>query len=910
MLRHFQISSLLLTLLLYIFSFGVEAQSAQQIEQFKKLPKAQQEQLARQMGVDLSSLEGLSSSSLSSKEGTNNSLNYPSNGKFDEFGNPLIEDNKSEKKFLEQDTDKKLQLYGAELFARSVGSREPTSGAPVPSNYLIAPGDKLVLQLFGKENEEYILEVGRDGHIIVPRLGPISVATKSFAEAKSYLSERIKKQFIGVEVSVTVGELSTIRVFVMGESLNPGAYNVSSLSTVTHALMISGGVSDIASLRNIQIKRAGQLVRTLDIYDLLNQGDTTNDILLHSGDVIFIPTIKRSVSIDGQVRRPAIYELKNENSLADVINLAGGKLPQGYDATISIQRFVNGSQVQLTSDLTKQNISVIDGDYITVPEISSYLTQSITLIGAVSRPGSYQWKKGLRIRDIISDIHKDLLEFADLSYALVLREINDNRDIEVLQLSLFDENSDTSLNNLVLQPNDKIVVFSKNENELLANTKLSDMAYSKKELTKKEKELWQKRIEEKLFWKSIGFLEEKVDPILAENESYVLQNQPIIQLTKKEKEQVLEYKDYTFFSRKRLLAPILDKLNQQARMGNSLKIVEIAGEVKVPGVYPLTKNATIKDIIVAAGGFTESTYMTKSEITRSEITSEGVAEIRHISFSPIDVLKESGQQSTLLASKDRINIFTTPAWQQQLKVAVKGEVKFPGEYSIRRGETLGDLLERVGYLTQYGDADAVVFTRETLKEQEQANLQKLAAELRKQIASQSLRKQTGAGSIVSYDEARKLLKDLTSVESVGRLVVDFNSILAGNAGYDVILEDGDILYVPGKSQSVNVIGEVYVPTSHMFTTGLTPNDYIVKSGGYRALADKDRTYVIRANGSVFIPNEGDFWFGSGKPKYDIKAGDTIVVPFDSNNVDNMTLWANATQIIYQLAVAVAAIGSL
>ncbi|WP_340678633.1 SLBB domain-containing protein, partial [Paraglaciecola sp.] len=882
MLRQFQISSLVLILLFGFFSSWVEAQSAQQIEQFKKLPKAQQEQLARQMGVDLSSLESLSNSTLSSKNGSKNSESFSGNQRFDEYGNPVVEKNKSDKTLLDEDEDKKLKLYGSELFSRETASLGPSSGAPVPSNYLIAPGDQLVVQLFGKENEEYNLEVGRDGNIVVPRLGPIAVATKSFAEAKSYLSEQIKKKIIGVEVSVIMGELTTIRVFVMGEALKPGAYNVSSLSTITHALVVSGGVSDIASLRNVQLKRAGKLVTTLDVYDLLNQGDSTNDSLLRSGDVIFIPTIERSVSVDGQVRRPAIYELKNESTLADVINLAGGKLPQAYESAISIQRFINGSRIQITAELNSHNTKIIDGDSILIPEVSTFLSGSITLIGAVARPGDYQWKNSLRIRDIIVDVQKDLLEFADLSYVLILREINRNRDIEILQTSLLDENISDNVSNVVLQPNDKVVVFSKNENDLLADTTLSDMAYSKKELSKKEKELWQKRIEEKLFWKSIGISDDKLASVLAESEAYAIQNQPIIQLTDEEKEQVLEFKNYGFFSRKRLLAPILEKLNQQARMDSPLQILEIAGEVKIPGVYPLTKNATIKSVVIAAGGFTESSYMKKSEITRSEISPDGTAQISHISFSPSDIWQTGVENELALQSKDRINIFATPSWQQELKVTVKGEVEFPGEYSIRRGETLSNLMARVGYLTEYGDADAAVFTRETLKEQEQENLQKLAGELRKQIASISLRKQTGAGSIVSYDEAKKLLKDLTDVDAVGRLVIDFKSILAGSKKDNVILEDGDVLYVPGKSQSVNVIGEVYVPTSHMFTDGITFNDYISKSGGYRASADKERTYVIRANGSVFVPDEGgDFWFSSNKVQLNIKAGDTIVVPLDS-----------------------------
>jgi polysaccharide biosynthesis/export protein len=340
-------------------------------------------------------------------------------------------------------------------------------------------------------------------------------------------------------------------------------------------------------------------------------------------------------------------------------------------------------------------------------------------------------------------------------------------------------------------------------------------------------------------------------------------------------------------------------------------LVEIAGEVKVPGVYPLTKMASIKSLVKAAGGLTESSYMQKSEITRSELNAEGVAQISHISFSPAELLSSKAQSKIDLQSKDRVNIFAIPSWQEELKVSVKGEVEFPGEYTIRRGETLSDLLERVGSLTQYGDADAVVFTRESLKIQERKNLQGLAEELRKQIASESLRRSSGAGAIVSYDEAKKLLKDLTSVEAVGRLVIDLNSILKNSTTQDVVLEDGDILYVPSRSQSVNVIGEVYVPTSHLYVAGLSYEDYILKSGGYKTLADDEKTYIIRANGSVDVPGRGDgYWFSGESQSVQVMAGDTIVVPFNTDNVDNMTIWANATQIIYQLAVAVAAIGSL
>ena len=883
--------------------YRAEAQSAQQIEQFKQLPKSQQMQLAKQLGINIS--DKTDDADLNEKNLVEKV--YPRGTQFDRQGNPVRD---LEEFTADSNGDEGgLKLYGQSLFANAPSTFSPAY-TPVPANYIIGPGDELVVQLYGKENAEYQLTVGRDGNIVIPKLGPIPIATMSFSEAKTSLAERIKKQFIGVELSLTMGELRSMRVFVMGEAHKPGAYSVSSLSTITHALFVSGGVSDIASLRNIQLKRAGKLIQTLDMYDLLNYGDTRSDVILQPSDAIFIPTIERTVSIEGQVRRPAIYEIKNEETLTDVMQLAGGKLADGYEGAVNVKRYIDGEQVQLTVDLKHENINVVDGDQIVIPKISSFVTNSITLIGAVARPGKYQWKENLRISEFLGNRQKDLLEIADLSYVLVVRDINKNREVEVLQIDLteLDENDPSS--NIELNVNDRVLVFSKVEDDVLGNLRLADLAYTKDELDLKDKELWQKRIEDKLFWESVGLIDvDNIPPNLTDAQKD-MQTSPIVTLTEIEREKVLEYKNTHYYSRKRLLSLLIVKLREQAKYGEPLQLVKIAGEVKVPGVYPLTKNITVTNLIKAAGGLTESSYMMNSEITRSTIDENGVAEINHISFNPGDVL-DGDSYDVILQSKDRINIFTTPSWQEELKVTVKGEVEFPGVYTIRRGETLQGLLSRVGNLTSYGDSNAAIFTRESLRIQERKNLQKLADDLRKEVASEGLRTTSGAGSLINYDDAKKLLNDLTKVESVGRLVIDLQSLITGDASVDVVLEDGDTLYIPSQSQSINVIGEVYVPTSHLYSASLSFDDYISRSGGMKTLADEDRIYIIRANGSVDLPGRGnDFWFAGTGENIGILPGDTIVVPFDSHTIDNLTLWSSATQIIYQLAVAVAAIGSL
>src|SRR5690606_21784726 len=200
----------------------------------------------------------------------------------------------------------------------------PATDVPVPADYIVGPGDTIEVQLIGNTKGRYSLVVGRDGQINFPELGPIAVAGRRFTEVRDDLEARVREQMIGTQASISIGELRSIRVFVLGDAQTPGSYTVSGLSTITNALFVSGGVKRIGSLRNIQLKRNGRTVTTLDLYDLLLRGDTSADVRLLPGDVIFVPPIGRTVSLVGEVRRPAIYELKDETTVSELLELGGG----------------------------------------------------------------------------------------------------------------------------------------------------------------------------------------------------------------------------------------------------------------------------------------------------------------------------------------------------------------------------------------------------------------------------------------------------------------------------------------------------------------------------------------------------------------------------------------------------------
>lgn len=872
------------------FSTLAFAPTAAQLEQFQKLPKSQQQALAKQYGVDISSLEGAGNAS-----GKNNEQDKPTVGERNTADEQAFTD---EERFKPEDNT--VKPFGYDLFAGEPTTFMPNENAAVPDTYLVGRGDQLLINFYGKESASYEVIVDREGRINIPDLSPVQVAGLTFAEVKELIKVKVEQEIIGVKAFVSLGKLRSIRILVLGEAYKPGSYSVSSLTTVSHALFVSGGVSDIASLRNIQVKRGGKVVTNFDLYDLLIRGDSSNDIILKPGDVVFIPSVGEQVTVDGLVKRPAIFELKKGETAEQLLKMAGGIKPNAYAKSVIVERFNNQHKEVLSVDFSKEQVNYIpqDGDRIRFSAIGEQYQTSISLIGAVVRPGNYQWYKGKRISDILGSVRGDLLPQADLDYALVVRETNVNGDIEIHQFDLAKAITKNTENNLQLNPNDKIIVFSRFEEKALEDIALANLALTKEQQDQQRKaELWHE-YQQKEFEKYVGVAVKKsefeeVNPNLSMAEM----------LEKKLKEQEEDAKSYALFSRHNLLKPVIAKLEQQAGVMQAMQIVEISGSVMYPGIYPLMEGGEVKDLITAAGGLLESAYTQQAEVTR--IANNDVSNIEHIKFDLKSAMQGKAASNISLQSKDSVNIFAIPNWQENLKVELKGELKFPGTYTIRRGETLSNLLERAGGFSEFAATNAAVFTRQSIKKQEQQQLARLSTELRRDIASKSFQSSVSSNTL-TYDEMNKLLKDLANVDAVGRLVIDLPLIV--NNEQKLVLQDGDVLYVPSERDSISVIGEVNYSTSHLYKEGIGVDEYIDLSGGLKERAADDRIYIIKANGSVKIPNTGN-WFAVNNSNQ-LEPGDTIVVPLDAGHMDKLTLWSTATQILYQLGVAVAAISGI
>ncbi|MCX8859923.1 SLBB domain-containing protein, partial [Vibrio parahaemolyticus] len=359
-------------------------------------------------------------------------------------------------------------------------------------------------------------------------------------------------------------------------------------------------------------------------------------------------------------------------------------------------------------------------------------------------------------------------------------------------------------------------------------------------------------------------------------------------------------------TRRTLLAPVLLQLQQQSRLGLAPQIAEVFGEVKHPGRYPITPRMTISTLIEAAGGLTYNAFTINAELARTVINSKD--ERASIDVERIDLrqaIKGSTADDAVIVGRDRLNILEKPNVKLQSTVTLQGEVRFPGTYTVRQGETLGELLERAGGLTEFAHPQGAIFTREALRLQEQKLLNQYAADMRAETAKKTFRADSNMGSVISDpDKTLKFVEEASRSKALGRMVVQLNRILKDERSADFMLEDGDFLFVPTFRSTISIMGEVQVPITYLLDNKLDVDDYLNKAGGAKKQADEDRIFVVRADGSVYKPTSG-YWFGNNHEE--LKPGDTIVVPIDTDYRDALSTWTAATQILYQTGVAINAL---
>lgn len=526
-----------------------------------------------------------------------------------------------------------LKPFGYELFSGRISTFAPATDVPVPSEYVVGPGDTIEVQLIGNTKGRYALVVGRDGRINFPELGPIAVSGMRFENARSVIEGRVRDQMIGTQAIIGIGELRSIRVFVLGEAETPGSYTVSGLSTITNALFVSGGVKKIGSLRNIELKRNGATVTRLDLYDLLLKGDTRADVRLQPGDVIFIPPVGATVSVAGEVRRPAVYELKYETTIRDLVALGGGLSPQADPKLATLER-VNDQRQRVTMDASvapsAATIHVQSGDVLRIPAIRPVLEDSVSLNGYVYRPGEFQFRPGMRIADVLPSVD-ELQPNADQHYLLIRRELPPNRKITVFSADLAKAIAQpNTAANFELAPRDRIYVFDMESGRdrivepLMRELRLqSGIDEPTREVSIAGKAKVPGRYPFELGMRVSDLLRAGGTPDEAAYGGQAELTRYDVVNGESRQAKVIEVD-----LRKALdgdpvaniaLQPFDYLVIKEVPLWGAQEEVEIGGEVKFPGRYPIHRGETLRSVMERAGGVTDLAFVPGTVFTRREL---------------------------------------------------------------------------------------------------------------------------------------------------------------------------------------------------------------------------------------------------------------------------------------------------
>jgi polysaccharide export outer membrane protein len=809
--------------------------------------------------------------------------------------------------------DREPERFGMEMFRN--GTRELDAipmDLPVGPDYVVGPGDGLAINLWGGVSQRMIRSVDREGRITLPEAGPVLVSGRTLGEIQESVQQMLRSQFRDVSADVSLSRLRTIRVYLVGEVAEPGAYDISSLSTPLNALFAAGGITQRGSLRNLKHYRGKQLVEEVDAYDLLLHGVGSELKRLENGDSLLVPPIGGQVTVSGMVRRPAVYELRGESSLADVLDLAGGILPAAALRHVEVQRLeAHEKRTMLTLDLTPDGtpdsvtkqlgtFKVQDGDQIHIFPIAPYNQQAIYLQGHVLRPGRYSYHDGMKLTDLVAS-YSDLLPEPAGHYGEIVRlNAPDFRpSVESFDLSAALANPAESPK---LQPLDTVRIFSRFDFEPPPTVWVGGEVRA----PGKYPTSGQVRLRDAIYLAGGVSTDAGLDTA---------------QLFRTQSNGTL--KIFSVNLGGALAGSATDNILLEPRdrvliHRNSAQVepatVYVKGEVAKPGRYPLTTNMHVEDLVNVAGGLKRSADPAIADLTRYALGAQTGTSYQNL---PVELSAAlSGNETTNLQLRDGdvLTIRQTQGWNDiAVTATVRGEVQHPGSYGIRPGERLSSVLERAGGFSPQAYPYGAVLMRREVRDVEMkshmALVQRIKAEQVNLKALPDGDADQRNAKLTAIAQTETTLTQLESTAPVGRVVVrvqpDINRWR--DTATDISLRDGDVLLIPKRENYVMVSGQVFNQTAIGYRPGRSARWYLSQAGGLTQVADKDAVFVVRADGSVIAAKNNSGWWAGNPLNAALKPGDSIVVPEKTPRIGtrNWTTALQAAQIATSVALTIA-----
>jgi protein involved in polysaccharide export with SLBB domain len=779
-------------------------------------------------------------------------------------------------KFIVSTTGQVLPIFGANLFRNVPSTFSPLGMTPVPSDYVIGPDDELRVRVWGQVNFQANLRVDRSGEIYLPQVGPVHVAGIPFSALDGQLRSAIGRVYRNFDLTVDIGQIRAIQVYVAGEARHPGVYTVSSLSTMVDAIFASGGPSIQGSMREIELRRGSQVVAKFDLYDLLARGDKSKDAKLLPGDVIFIAPVGAEVAITGSVRNQAIYELSKGESLDGLIADAGGVSAVASEARISIERIEDHHDryaMEVAYDAAGLKTALADGDLVHVFSIVPLYQKTVTLRGNTANPGRFAWHAGMHVSDLVPD--KDSLitrnywwkrsqlglaapEFEALPNLANLRQPMEERTIPLNarpQRTTGRQSAGSQSNAYGLQQNGD--GSQSNTYGLQQNSDGSQQnAFGSQQS---------------------GDGSQQSDPGGQLNEYGAVQNQ---------------------------------RLSAQQSAGSSSLAAQ---QSDLSGSVPAAGERTVVRQLAPE---IDWDYAVIERLDRETLKTVLI---------PFDlgklVLQHDGSQDLELQAGDVISIFSeadirVPIAHQTKLVTLSGEFVHAGVYTVQPGETFRHLVERAGGITPNAYLYGSEYTRESTRLTQQSRIDEYVQSLSMEIqranlsiaASPVSTPQDIASGAASQISERDLIASLKQIRATGRIVMNFTPDSSDITSLpEITMENGDHFIVPPKPAIVNVVGAVYDQNSFLYTQGRRSGEYLKLAGGPNRDADWKHEFLIRADGEVVDHAAGGGAWGNKFNNLHMYPGDTIVVPektFKAGALRGLLDWS---QVVSQFGLGAAAI---
>jgi protein involved in polysaccharide export with SLBB domain len=801
----------------------------------------------------------------------------------------LLDENAAEK-YIEQElldqkdyispekiTRESLNVFGSNFFSGFPTSFMPISEPSLSSDYILDIGDTLAVEVFGAVSISDSIEIKNDGALSIPKMGKLSLAGLSLDSAQKVASDFVSSKSAGASITISIDAVRDIQVVISGYVSVPGIYTVSGNSTVLSALRVAGGIADGGSYRKITVRRSGEIINEFDLYELLLNGDSYKNINLKVGDIVFVQPSSEIVAVYGGVKNPALFEIKDE-SVNDLIRYAGFSHNGQSIEEVTLSRkqgaILNASQIK--SDIFKSTLPS-GGDEIFVPYIDNIYSTAVKILGASSSPGIYS-------ADAASKIINSERLFSPMSYKLGVLHKEFSQKSNNYFYKMYSQNDLPNLS-----PGDELVVIDQLMIDYLNSKDFYDLVTNDETIQNDISNCSATHYLNSVRDTSrFAMVQSLYLSLISSNEKLLTDEEVDIQNLNKlaAKPSIPQVKGlFKKLDKPKINCIDIFEKDPEIMIALLRNSILVEGKDVKSGIYPVANDTPLSNAV-------NSLFLSKEFLPSSRISITSKTETSTYNLSDIQSILVSPGSNISVSSIDSI---------ESARVKISGEVSKPGIYFISPEDRLSDLIKQAGGYKKSAYPTGGVLIRKSALELEKLFNEKLYDETIKNLSSSMVQ-----GEEIPFEAVSIILNEFKSIKPSGRVITQFNTtLLEKNISSDLILENGDMISIPKRSNTIYVFGEVLSPGPQSFNSQYSVKDFINRAGGLTANVDKSAIILVQPNGETRLIKMGLF------PRNDlILPGSVIYATRDFSKLNNLKLASTLAPIVSSIALSLASLNSI